>query len=51
MSKNWSTVCITCRELDLGQRWETKTENQANQIKAIHESSHEGHEARVTFDG
>lgn len=51
MTKDWSTVCITCRENDLGERWETKTENQANQIKAIHESNNEGHKVRVTFDG
>lgn len=51
MSKNYEVVCLTCREDGFGQLWKLNTENQANHIKNIHESTFEGHNARVTFTG
>lgn len=49
--KDWNVVCLTCRENEIGRRWELKTENQAEQIKAIHQTINEGHKVRVAFDG
>ena len=51
MSKDWSVLCLTCRDMGRGEQWELKTENQANHVKWVHQSNNEGHNTRVTFDG
>ena len=47
MTKTWTVRCETCYD----NEWTVKTQAQAMQLKAIHESNDVGHEVKVKFDG
>lgn len=50
MTKIWDTVCLTCRDEGKGKLYQSRTENQAKQIKYAHMYEYEGHKVRVQLN-